>query len=263
MSSWLSQLRLPPRNGSTPAVRRWGSAALSLVFPPVCSHCEKSLDRPEIDPILCDQCVADIFTPKGVSCLRCGAYGVKLEVSRPACSECRDTKLWFDRVVSLGKYEGGLQKAIVQMKYQAGQPLAVAAGKQLAVQMGGTEDFGAVDLISCVPKYWLKRLLAGGNSVEVIMSGLVEPLGVPALPSLLECRRKITKQSMLSPDQRRRNVRGAWCVASGYDISGAHVVLVDDVMTTGATVNEAARALKKAGASRVSIAVVGRAERIG
>lgn len=241
---------------------QFGAAAISLVFPPCCAHCQQTLDCPQIGPQLCDSCRVAVFTPQHAGCPRCGAYGVRRDAKSGGCLECRDTKLWFDTVVSLGTYEGPLRQSVVQMKYEGGQSLAVAAGKQLAVWVGRSEIAGEIDLVSCVPKYWLKRITAGGNNVESIMSGLANELKKPFLDDLLACSRRIKKQSMLSPDQRRRNVRGAWSVASGYEIAGAHILLVDDVMTTGATANEASKALKKAGATRVSVAVIGRAERV-
>ena len=67
---------------------------------------------------------------------------------------------------------------------------------------------------------------------------------------------------MLSPDQRRRNVQDAWKLSHQFDISGARVLLVDDTMTTGATANAASRALKMAGASEVTVAVLGRAQKM-
>ena len=75
---------------------------------------------------------------------------------------------------------------------------------------------------------------------------------------LLRCRRKTSKQGMLLPNQRRRNVRDAYSVSAGYDIRDACVLLIDDVMTTGATGNELSRVLRRAGARHVSVAVVAR-----
>lgn len=178
------------------------------------------------------------------------------------CLECRDKKLSFDHVISLGEFTGPLRAAVVQMKYEGGQSLAAAVGRRLGESAGCVDNFGQPVLLTCIPKYWLKRLLTGVNSAETIMSGLGKQAKLDGVNDLLLCRRRIGKQSMLSPDQRRRNVRGAWKVSPNYDVTDMHIMLVDDIMTTGATANEAARALKAEGAKRVSVAVVGRATKL-
>ena len=81
---------------------------------------------------------------------------------------------------------------------------------------------------------------------------------IPVASDLLRCCRKTRKQGMLLPDQRRRNVRDAFSVSAGYDIKDTCLLLIDDVMTTGATGNELSRILRRAGAKRVSVAVVAR-----
>jgi ComF family protein len=175
------------------------------------------------------------------------------------CVECKQRDFVFDRVFSLGKYADELQAAVVRMKYEPGQSLAMALGQRLGDLVGTSELTGMPDLITCIPKFWLKRLVTGVNSSEMIMIGLGKRLRAATAHDLLVCKRKIKKQSLLSPDQRLRNVKSAWSVNSDFDIRDAHVMIVDDTMTTGATANEAARVLKRAGCSHVSLAVVGRA----
>ena len=189
----------------------------------------------------------------------CGAHKTSINHVLGDCAECRNKKFRFDRVYSLGEYEGRLREAIVQMKYEAGRPLAAATGTLMGRRICRLDFDDKPDLATCVPKFWAKRLTTGVNSAEILMSALARRANIPAVPDALVCRRNINKQSMLSPEQRRKNVRGAWRVAAGYDLSGAHILLVDDVLTTGATVDEIARTLKKAGASRVVVSVVGRA----
>ena len=243
------------------ALLRWANAGAALVFPPCCSHCEQPLDVDDVGPQLCCVCARKVFTPAKQACLRCGAYDVKIDEQAGSCLECRDTNLAFDEVSSLGKYEGALQAAVVRMKYEHGQPLALAAGKRLAKLQDYSHRNDQPDLLSCIPKYWLKRLVTGVNSAETIMSGLGSQSKLPTVPDLLVCRRRISKQSLLSPEQRKRNVRGAWTVSAKYDIKDTHVLVADDTMTTGSTAHEAARVLKSSGARRVSFAVVGRAAR--
>lgn len=265
------------------------NATLSLVFPPVCAFCEESLDVGSIEPQFCLRCERQEFTPTESSCPHCGAFPAKLsnaanslpnqaEATTSSCKECSGRKYAFDRVFALGRYAGGIQSAVVKMKTESGQSLAMALGRRLGDHLErcdwrgsgvasmphkgsvAAEPHGALPtIVTCVPKYWLKRVLTGVNSPETIMKGLAKQLGLPPAPDLLVCKRAIEKQSLLGPEQRIRNVKSAWSVNADFDIHAIHVIIVDDTMTTGATANEAARVLKRAGCKRVSLAVIGRA----
>lgn len=257
---------LPSVHSLRRALDRVANAALGLVFPPQCAFCETHLDVESIDPQLCRECANQIFTPKKLACPRCGAYdfsddseNVRGLRGSTSCSECDRRKFNFDRVISLGVYADKLQEAVLQMKYEAGQPLAMAVGQRLGDLLEFVDDDGHPDLITCIPKYWLKRLLTGVNSAETIMYGLGKRCGIACIPDLLVCLRRIEKQSLLGPEQRSRNVKSAWAINENFDIRGAHVMVVDDTMTTGATASEAAKVLKRAGCKQVSLAVVGRA----
>ena len=267
-SAAFSQTRLKSK------FRTWiGSLAnglLGLAFPPCCAHCGAAVESDSIAPQLCESCIARIFTPQSTACRRCGVYGVRKDMSQrkrqpksvvECCLECRDQKFAFDEVFSLGVYTGPLQEAVVRMKNPSGESLAHATGRALAAKIENAGLSDRPEFATCVPKYWLKRLRTGANSAEQIMSGVAKQAKLPMFPDLLICRRRIRKQSLLSPEQRRRNVRDAWRVSNDYEIVDAHVLLVDDILTTGATAHFAARALKSAGARRVSLAVVGRALR--
>jgi len=107
--------------------------------------------------------------------------------------------------------------------------------------------------------HWRRRWVQGVNSPDLVAQCLAAELGIPVDLGVLCRQRNTIPQANLPPKQRFANVRRAFAVASGYDLTGLHVLLVDDVLTTGATCSEAARALKAAGARRVSVAVVARA----
>ena len=238
-------------------IRRWGESGLALVLPPSCAHCSGSLDVEAIQPQLCTACRA-LFTPNRVGCKQCGAA---LE-NELGCRECQNEKFAFDQVVSLGTYAGALRESVVRMKYDSGQSLASALGRHLARYLDCIGCADQFDLVACVPKHWFKRLITGINSPEVIMEGLAEQANLPRAADLLVCRRRISKQSMLSPEQRRRNVRKAWSVSTTYDITDSRILVIDDILTTGATAHEVSRALKRAGAKRVALAVIGRAKKM-
>ena len=110
-----------------------------------------------------------------------------------------------------------------------------------------------------VPKYWVKRWLRGASAAEVLADVVADELGLPLAARALRWQRRTRKQSLLPFAQRRRNLRDALRARRSARLQGAHVLLLDDIMTTGATAREAARALRAVGVAHVTVSVVGRA----
>jgi len=110
-----------------------------------------------------------------------------------------------------------------------------------------------------IPMHWWRRLRRGTFPAQLLATTVGAVVGVPVYTQLLRCRRKAKKQGTLRPTERFKNVRGTFCVSPGYDITDANVLIIDDIMTTGATVSEAARVLRQAGARAAFVAVVARA----
>jgi predicted amidophosphoribosyltransferase len=114
------------------------------------------------------------------------------------------------------------------------------------------------DIIIPVPTHWLKRLWRGTNPAATIARSIAHELELPVAETALICKRLLKRQATLTPPERRRNVRHAFCASRWAAVAGKRVLLVDDVMTTGATAHEGARALLEAGAAAVYIATVAR-----
>ena len=111
-----------------------------------------------------------------------------------------------------------------------------------------------------MPMHWTRRLQRGINSPEILAGCLARHLGIPLRRRLLVRCRRTFLQTEMSPPQRFRNVRAAFRVHKSPCLQGARVLLVDDILTTGATCSEAAKTLKKAGAAAVVVAVLARAQ---
>ena len=250
--------------GAIDKITDWSRSTTSLLLPPSCAFCEQPLESDLLVPQLCADCELQ-FTPGEPSCLECGhvfrSSKARLKVKTP-CPECTRRKFAFDRVFSLGVYEGALAEAVLRMKYEGGQSLAYALGRHLAKCVYGNDRGGCFDLVACATKHWTKRLFTGINSPEVIMHGLAERANLAHVAALLVCRRRISKQSMLSPTRRQQNVKQAWFVSRKHNVEGARVLLVDDILTTGATAHAMATVLKQSGAKQVSVAVVGAGDEI-
>lgn len=143
------------------------------------------------------------------------------------------------------------------MKQSTGESLTLTMGHLLGEQVA-RNLINPPDHIVSVPTHWTRRLRRNVNCSEILLESIAATIGIRGCPKLLRCRRKTSKQGTLLPHERLANVRGAYCVSAGYVINDANVLLIDDVMTTGATANEIAKILRRAGAARVEVAVVAR-----
>lgn len=214
------------------------------------------MERPGDGMFLCEECRGRLAADCGERCRRCGA---RLAQAADACAWCRSHELRFDAVAALGRYEGLLRSVVLRMKRHHGEPLAQAMGRLLVIARGEMLREFQADAIVPVPLHWSRRLARASNSPDVVAKCLARQLGVPLHQAL--CRTRKTKpQRDLRVRERFHNLRGALAARAGYDIRGLRVLVVDDILTTGATGSAAAEALKKAGATAVAVAVLARAE---
>jgi ComF family protein len=180
------------------------------------------------------------------------------DLPRGDCSNCRGRKLLFTAARTIGPYRDNLRQAILKAKHELHEPLAAALGQRLAEAVVQAPFVAPPNLVVPVPMHWLKRLWRKTNPAETIAQSLAKTLHLPLASQALVCRRILRRQATLTPAQRRLNVRGAFRAGRWLNLAGKHVLLVDDVMTTGATAHEASRALLDAGASTVYVATVAR-----
>ncbi len=258
------QLKVDQRRGSTGrslVVRAAGGRAADLLFPPNCVLCAIPLrldDRRNTGIHLCNRCVSDLTTPDSPTCRRCARPLPKAsQGDSHGCPNCRGKRFRFDRAYALGVYSGLLREAVLQMKRGAGESLTLAMGHMLGERLS-RNIVQIPSHIVAVPTHWTRRLGRNVNCPEILLESVATRLGLGTCPQLLRCRRKTSKQGTLLPHERLANVRGAYRVSAGYAINGAKVLLIDDVMTTGATANEIAKILRRAGAASVEVAVVAR-----
>ena len=144
------------------------------------------------------------------------------------------------------------------MKHRRGRTLAAAVGRWMALRLGDQLSDFRPDFVVPIPARLQRRITRGVNSPGILSRRLARQLQVPVFQDLLRWQRRVERQHTLLPTERYQNVNGALAISRGYDIREARVLLVDDILTTGATANEATRVLSKAGATRVCVAVVAR-----
>ena len=222
--------------------------------------CEQGLTGFTPAPV-CPECLSALVPLEAESfCTRCG---LPFEANLPAsgdrlCGLCRLAPPAFDVARSFGAYEGDLRRLIHLLKYDGMRPLA----KALAAKMAPVAPrVGTVELVVPVPLHRSRRWSREFNQAELLSKELSRLVGIPSRPKCLRRVRSTPPQAGLSHRQRRENVRGAFAAADAACIKGRRVLLVDDVMTTGATLDACARVLKAAGARYVSSLTLARAKR--
>ena len=174
------------------------------------------------------------------------------------CALCRSGLRGFDAAYSFGAYEGVLRKLIHLYKYGKIRTLARPLSGLLAQALPRDEAF---DATVPVPLYWRRRLQRGFNQAELLARGLASRTGIPVVMALRRVRATPT-QAGLSNSARRQNVAQAFRSRSASrNVQGKRILLIDDVMTTGATAASCALALKQAGARRVALLTVARVDR--
>lgn len=216
---------------------------------------------------MCDACLADMRPVEGSVCGICGeripaSSALVNQAGEPSCSLCRQTTPSFARAAAYGSYDGGLRDLIHLLKYQGIKPAASVLGRMLAEVIQELAPKFDKPVIIPVPLHPSKLRQRGFNQSEMIARAAMKlkPAGLELAirGEVLQRRRATALQTGLTQHQRQDNMRAAFVVAHPQEIAGREVLLVDDVFTTGTTVSECARVLRRAGASRVWVATVAR-----
>ena len=245
----------------------------SALLPASCTLCGSPVPRLSSVPI-CEACWSEIPVQTGRVCHRCGdsldAPVIEGIEATHLCRACRIAPPAFARAVSFGTYDGRLREAIHALKYDRLRPAARNLGGMLAEAIAQLLPKAPAEmLVVPVPLHRAKNRQRGFNQARALAQGAIDALGrshpewkLTLAPSTLMRLRATETQAGLTPTQRRKNVRGAFKVSDPAAVRGRHVLLVDDVLTTGATARAAAQSLIKAGAASVYVATLARARRI-
>jgi len=195
-------------------------------------------------------------------CPACGRHAGPHTAGPDGCVFCRRYPVPFDAAVRAGAYEGPLKTLILRCKYGPRASLATVLGRLLAERLALAGWTDRVERIVPVPLHWSRRVRRGFNQAVGVARELVRAVPGPGRVDrwTLGRTRPTAHQTGVSAARRRRNVRGAFRVRRGADLEGRTVLLVDDVMTSGATAAECTRVLKRAGAAQVYVAVAATAD---
>ena len=175
-------------------------------------------------------------------------------VSDGRCNQCRDGQRRTAGVVRAGPYVNSFGVILRAIKYKHRWNLAAYVGQCLAAELERSPWLESIDALVIVPPWWPRRILAGDYAPAVLARYVSERTGIPLIPALRRIKGG-PSQIGLTAHQRIQNVRGKFSMTRGVRIDEATLCLIDDVMTTGATVEECARTLHEAGAHAVYAAV--------
>jgi len=244
-----------------------GDAFVSVFFPAGCRLCDRLLLRASTLPI-CAECLGSFPAIGGPLCDRCGqplaawSLSGQQDATGPealTCPDCQRRAYGFDRARSYALYKGGLVRAVVMLKFERIEPLGRWFSQRLA-EVVRREGIVA-DIVVPVPLHRQREQERGYNQADLIAKPLAHRLGLSYRAVLLTRTKPRPDKHMLSLEERWESVRGAFATRSGSKVDNLRVLLVDDVMTTGATLDAAARALRGAGAKSVIGLTVARAAR--
>lgn len=219
-----------------------------LLWPAVCINCNKKSS--ETDGSLCKDCWYQLLACTSADyCPRCGRDVSKYAIVNGACPHCQGKEIYFDRISRGGFYKESLRKMILAFKKSKTELDGVLGFlANSALQGGGF--FNDIEYFVPVPLHWTRRLIRGYNQSLVLAKKLNHPTAI-INTELVRIRRTKFQPSMPTPAQRAANVRNAFAVRYGHNFENKTICLVDDVKTTGATLNECAKTLKEAGAAKV------------
>ena len=235
----------------------WPTALLNLLCPPRCLLCGAFTDQ-DHGPGFCASCLLALPPLPQAHCRICGRPFETTLASVHDCGHCLARQPPFDRAISAGLYEGLLRQAIHRFKYEGRTELARPLAALLAERLSPPFLPPEADLIIPVPLHRRRLKARGYNQALLLARALFHPWQDRLKPDLLRRSKWTQPQVHLKGPERRRNVRQAFTLTHPEQVRGCSVLLVDDVFTTGATVRECAKVLKRARASTVLVLTVAR-----
>ena len=229
-----------------------------LLYPPHCSVCGRAV-REDEDRYLCRDCVGRISFVVDATCPKCGHEVGPYAKDSSRCINCRNVPLRFDRAVAAAHHAGPVRDLVLTLKFARQKQNAFPLAKILAVRLQETGIPEEAQLIVPVPLHRSRRRSRGFNQSDLLAKELGERLSLMISNRVLRRVLDTPPQSRgMSLAGRRANVKGAFAVRNTKAIAGKCVLLIDDVLTTGATTSECAGVLKRAGAKKVYVATVTR-----
>lgn len=229
---------------------------MDLLYPRTCAGCEGEVAPDEHH--FCWDCAAGLTYVQPPYCALCGDPVEGSVDGAFTCYLCGREKPHFDQARSVARHRGVLRSLLHDFKYRDALWLQKDLVRLLEACVRAHYNVEEVDAVAFVPLHRVRRRERGFNQSELLARGLARVLGRPLLRTCLVRTRATGSQTNLTARERATNVRNAFRTRWGFRLGGRRILLVDDVMTTGATVSDCARALKEGGAAKVVVVTIAR-----
>lgn len=217
------------------------TSLLDFIYPPLCVACGKEIEK----GLICEDCLTKLTRLNIETCPECGEPVFDRNSHR-----CREPRLKLKRVRTLGRYNSPRKELIGEFKYHHKPSLAKILGKEMGVILNSDPVLKTSDLLVPIPLHPARKRERGYNQAELLAEEISKFTYIP-FSNCLKRVKNTKAQVTLSERERLENVREAFKLKKGADISGKRVILIDDVFTTGATLNAAALSLIEGGAEEV------------
>ena len=243
--------------------------AMQLLFPRNCPSCgAESHPDSAADPFngswdedgWCRECRIQIDPQNYHRCQSCAAVLAQPSPYSQGCASCHRQDFPFELAISVHNYDGLLQRLVTQSKNTGDETLMAQLGRLLGHQVKKHRQTADTDLMVPIPTHWKRRFSSNGfHGPSLIAQNIEKITGIPQSQRILRAVKPTLKQGRLSRTARLKNIRDAFACKHPEKIERRTVMLIDDVMTSGATMTEATKVLKRAGAKKVIVAVIARA----
>ncbi len=230
------------------------SHLIDLIFPPICFACSARIEDRE--PFLCLSCRKELKEGNDVCCPTCGAFDT---LSRENCHYCNAEKAYFDKCRSLFPYNNVVRSLIHELKYREMTKIAPYLADHTIKYLHAKNPFPKVDFVCPVPLHPTKKRDRGYNQAAIIARNIAEHFAWEYKPDLIKRTKYTESQSRLSTPRRKDNVSRAFSIDRNSILYEVNILIIDDVFTTGATVNSICRILKEYRVDNIYVFTVARA----
>ncbi len=236
--------------------KAWLPKALSLIFPDQCICCGSVLGYCKSQLCICPDCAKKItFSDEVNTCRLCGRQMPGEEM--PLCPTCQSHRHNFNRAVSCASYKDDIREAVLRFKFGNCTDYARTFAAMMVRRIRPLCKTYAFDLVVCAPLSKISMLERGYNQAALLAKPVAKALELPYCEKAFVKTKETPKQSTLNYSQRMKNVKDVFALATDTScFAGKTVLLIDDVLTTGATADALAKLLKKAGAKFVVVATL-------
>ncbi len=224
----------------------------NLIFPKICLHCGENLKLGE--NLICDNCRRDLIFRKGNLCPRCNTV-----LTADKCLMCDEMDYAFDKAFSAFKYSKTIKSLVHSIKYNETKKVGKLLGFYLAEYWKKFVKINDIDCVIPVPLHKVKKRMRGYNQSKIIGESFAKSTNFHFDSSLIKRIYFTNTQTKLTKLEREKNIKNAFEISNVEKIKNKKILIIDDVFTTGSTVNEISKILKKYSAEKIYVLTAARA----